>query len=940
MINERIQKIRSIMNREKIDLYVIPTSDFHSSEYEGNYFKAREYMSGFTGSAGTLIITIEEAALFTDGRYFIQAKKEIAGTEITLYKEGEKDVPTVVEYICSKINNRDHIGFDGRVISANMGRELEKKLRPKRVKIKYKMDMAGWVWTDRPELESKEVFILDEKYTGETVSSKLERLRNEMKEKNADLHLLNTLDDIAWLYNIRGKDIEFNPVVYSYSIITPNKAYLFLINNNLQEEVKNHLKDNGVEILNYENVLTFFTKKARKSKGVLIDCNKINYSLYKCIRNSVNLVDATNPTTYFKAVKNDVEIENIKQAHIADGVCMAKFMFWLKNNVGKQEITQVSAADYLYNLRKSMDGFIEESFRTISAYNENAAMMHYSPYNNPKVKLKNQGILLVDSGAHYYKGSTDITRTIILGDVSDDVKFHYTTVVKSMLRLSKAKFLYGCTGLNLDVIARGPIWDHNIDYKSGTGHGVGYLLNIHEGPNSFRWKNIPGRENCVLEAGMITTDEPGIYVEGSHGIRIENELLCIEDNENEYGKFMSFEPITYAPIDMDGILEEQLEESDLKEVYNYNKMVLEKLSPYLSDEEIEFFTLGELKPRKKKENLSIQKIPVEKEEVQEKPQTKPQAIPKEEPVQTKRSIKLKKLLFIFNPYSGKALIKQNLVDILDIFIKEGYKVSVRSTQSKYDAMKYVKENASYYDLIVCSGGDGTLNEVMTGLMYHENKPELGYIPAGSTNDFSVGLKLPKNMIKAATVAVKGKPFPVDMGTFNKKMFIYVAAFGAFSEVSYKTSQGSKNMLGHTAYVLEALKSVRTIKAHHLIMKFDDNIIEGNFIYGMITNAVSVGGIKGIVGDKVSLNDGLFEVMLIKKPKNPADVQSIASALMGIKTESECVVECKASKIYIKNIDQIPWTLDGEFGGNPEKIVIKNHKRVINIMSGIGLKFIK
>lgn len=301
---------------------------------------------------------------------------------------------------------------------------------------------------------------------------------------------------------------------------------------------------------------------------------------------------------------------------------------------------------------------------------------------------------------------------------------------------------------------------------------------------------------------------------------------------------------------------------------------------------------------------------------------------------------MKKLLFIFNPYSGKAQIRSNLVRIIDIFEKEGYNVTIHSTQGKNDARNYVRENASFYDLVVCSGGDGTLNEVMSGMMCLEKKPELGYIPAGSTNDFSVGLKLSKNMIKAAKVAVKGKPFPVDMGTFNKKMFIYVAAFGAFTDVSYSTPQERKNMLGHTAYILEALKSVKKIKPHHLILKCDDEIIEGDFIYGMITNAVSVGGIKGITGNKVSLNDGLFEVLLIKKPKNPSDVQAIASALIGMEASSDCVKQFKASKIYVKNVDKAPWSLDGEYGGCPERIAIRNRKRVIKIMAGFGVRLFK
>ena len=902
MINQRIASLRNLMKKKNIDLYIIPTSDFHGSENEGVYFKSREYMSGFTGSAGTLIVTKKEAVLFTDGRYFIQAAKELEGSEIILYKDGEKGVPTINQYIYSRIRRYECVGFDGRVMNAKTGKGFEKVMLPNNVKIKYQQDLVGVIWKDRPALLSEPMFVLEGKYAGMSVEDKLIKLRQEMKSKNADLHLLTSLDDIGWLYNFRGNDIPYNPVTYAYSVITFDKAYIFVNMQNMQSGMREYFNEKKVGIFEYGYIGEFLKKTARKSKKILLDLNKINYSLYKCIPNGVNLEDALNPTTYFKAVKNNVEIENIKNAHIKDGVCVTKFIYWLKNNVGKEEITEVSAADYLYNLRKSMDGFIEESFRTISAYNENAAMMHYSPYDNPEVKLKNQGLLLVDSGGHYKEGTTDVTRTIILGEISQDIKIHYTTVVKSMLRLARAKFLYGCTGLNLDVVARGPIWDLGLDYKCGTGHGVGYALNVHEGPNSFRWKNNTGRDTFPIETGMITTDEPGIYIEGSHGIRIENELLCVENEENDFGKFMSFETITYVPIDLDGIDYSILDESDLKALRSYNDMVLKKISEHLTKEEKDFFY--------------------------------------DKPVYVRRHVRMKKLLFIFNPHSGKTQIKTKLVNIIDVFEKAGYRVSIHSTQGKHDAMNYVKANGSFYDLVVCSGGDGTLNEVMTGLMGLERRPNLGYIPAGSTNDFSVGMKLSKNMIKAAKVAVKGKPFPVDMGTFNEKMFIYVAAFGAFSDVSYRTPQGNKNMLGHTAYVLEALKSVRTIKPHHLIFKCDDQIIEGEFIYGMITNAVSVGGIKGITGNKISLNDGLFEVMLIKKPRNAADVQAIASALMGIETDSDCVSELKASKIYVKNIDKIPWSLDGEYGGSPEKIAIRNHKRVINIMSSFGVRLFK
>lgn len=583
MINERLKALRKLMLKNKIDLYIIPTSDYHGSEYEGVFFRAREFMSGFTGSAGTLIVTMEEAVLYTDGRYFIQAENELVGSEIILYRDGEPMVPGINEYVFSKISSKDTIGFDGRVMSAKTGISFEK------AKVRHDLDLVDIIWSNRPELILSEPWILKEEYAGASVAVKIFDLRNHMKKRGADFNILSSLDDIAWLYNIRGSDIPNNPVVFSYALVTEKEAFLFLNLEHVNEDLKNYFNDNDIRLMEYNLIWNYINKKIRKSSKILLDLNKINYSLYKCIPNGVNLDDAHNPTTIMKAVKNSIEIENIKKAHIKDGVCVTKFIYWLKSNVGKERITETSAADYLYNLRKSMDGFIEESFKTISAYNENAAMMHYSPYDNAEVELKKKGLLLIDSGGHYFEGTTDVTRTIVLGVITQEMKVHYTAVVKSMLKLAGLKFLYGCNGLNLDVIARSPIWELGIDYKCGTGHGIGYLLNVHEGPNSFRWKNNGDRLAVPFEAGMITTDEPGIYIKGSHGIRIENELLCVENEENEFGKFMSFETITFVPIDIDGIDVSYLEEKDLKALKNYNEMVMERISPYLTEQEVSYF---------------------------------------------------------------------------------------------------------------------------------------------------------------------------------------------------------------------------------------------------------------------------------------------------------------------------------------------------------------
>lgn len=585
MIKDRLQCLRDLMDKNKIDAYIIPTQDFHESEYVSEYFMTRKYMSGFTGSSGTLIVTMEESGLWTDGRYFIQAAKQLEGSTITLYKMGEEGVPTTIEFLKEKLSQNNIIGFDGRVISSNYGFELKEKLKNKNISIVYDKDLVDQIWDDRPVLSKEAAFLLDVKYAGKSFADKLQDLRDKIKEKGATSHIISTLDDIAWLFNIRGNDIPYNPVVLAYALITLDKVFLFLDRDKLSNKITSKLEDSNVILKDY-NAIYEFVKQIPADEIILLDKKKVNYSIYHNLNQSVKIICEDNPTVLMKAIKNPVEIENLKKAHIKDGLAFTKFMYWLKTSIGNEEITEVSAADYLEKCRKEQGGFIELSFDTISAYKENAAMMHYSATADTNKKLEAEGLYLVDSGGQYYEGTTDITRTIALGPVEPEQKTHFTAVLRSMLNLSNAKFLYGCTGLNLDILARGPIWDMDLDYKSGTGHGVGYLLNVHEGPNSFRWKQVPGQANHnLIEEGMITTNEPGIYIEGSHGIRTENELLSCKGSKNEYGQFMYFETITFAPIDLDAIDITQMTELDKDRLNKYHKEVYEKLSPYLNKEE-------------------------------------------------------------------------------------------------------------------------------------------------------------------------------------------------------------------------------------------------------------------------------------------------------------------------------------------------------------------
>lgn len=585
MIKQRIEKIRDLMKEKNIYAYIVPSSDYHQSEYVGEYFKAREFMSGFTGSAGTLIVSMDEVGLWTDGRYFIQAEQELKHSGIKLFKMGEEGVPTIEEYLLEKLPKNSTLGFDGRVMSVKEGQNLANKLVFKGINIEYKYDLVNDIWQDRCSLPTEKAFLLDIEYSGESFSHKLSRIRQAMKEKKATTHILASLDDIAWLFNIRGRDVKSNPVVLSYAVICTNSVYLFIDKNKIDEDIKHELSKENVQIKGYDEVYEFI-KNIGENEVVLIDTSKVNYAIYNNIPSNVQKIEERNPSILFKSIKNEIELKNIRNSHIKDGVAFTKFMYWLKNNIGKIDITEISATQKLEDLRREQDKFIEPSFSTIAAYKDHAAMMHYSATEESNYKLEPRDLFLVDSGGQYFDGTTDITRTIALGPIHEKIRRDFTNVVRGMIRLSKAKFLYGCRGYNLDILARGPLWEEGIDYKCGTGHGIGFVLNVHEGPNGFRWKVREGIDDtCILEEGMVTTNEPGVYVENSHGIRIENEIVVRKAEKNEYGQFMDFEVITFAPIDLDAIDESLLLKDERVYLNNYHKQVYDKIAPYLNEEE-------------------------------------------------------------------------------------------------------------------------------------------------------------------------------------------------------------------------------------------------------------------------------------------------------------------------------------------------------------------
>lgn len=586
MDSKRITALRAIMKREGIDYYYIPTADFHESEYVVEYFKARKFITGFTGSAGVAVIGQEEAWLWTDGRYFIQAASQIEGSGFGLMKMGQEGVPTVMQYLGEKLQEGQCIGFDARVVNTNDAKEFAKIAAKKHGSLKTDKDLLDEVWTDRPALVHQPADVLKDEFNGEATASKLARVREQMEKEEAQYHIISTLDDIAWILNVRGNDIPHVPVVLSFLVIGKEDAMWFVEENALSDAVKEMAAECGITIRPYEDVYAYAATIPENST-VLLDKRKVNYRITNALSETVHIVSKANPSQLMKAIKNEIELENTRKAHLLDGIAVTKFMYWLKKNVGKIPMDEVSVSDYLQSLREQMEGYRDISFDTIAGYNANAAMMHYKAEPDTAAKLEPQGMLLVDSGGHYDTGTTDITRTFVLGPISDIQKKHFTMVVKSNLNLANVKFLYGCNGISLDVICREPIWKENLDYQCGTGHGVGYLLNVHEGPNSFRWQYRPGFDN-PFEAGMITTDEPGIYLQDQYGIRTENELICVKGEKNQYGQFMGFENITYVPIDLDGIDKQYLNAEDVKQLNDYHKMVYEKISPYMTPEENEW----------------------------------------------------------------------------------------------------------------------------------------------------------------------------------------------------------------------------------------------------------------------------------------------------------------------------------------------------------------
>lgn len=585
-IQERLAALRRVMVQQGIDIYYIPTNDFHGSEYLADYFKCREYMSGFSGSAGDLVVTKEEAGLWTDGRYFIQAENQLAGSGISLYKMSEPSVPKLLDFVKERLQKGDRIGFDGRVVSALFARGLKKIAQKAGASVVNNIDLVGEIWEGRPELPVHPAYSLDVEYAGVCRSRKLEQVYRWLKDRHVDMLVITALDDIAWLLNIRGGDIHCSPVVMGYLVVRSGQCILFARGKAFSTQLREELAKDGVTLREYDEIYGYLAG-LQEGGSAALDLRIVNDRLIQSFPKDIKIINMANPTKLAKAVKNPVEIDGERAAHIKDGVALVRFICWLKKNIREMPLTEITAARKLESFRSSMQDYVGPSFEPIAAYGPHGAIVHYSASEETDVCLRPEGFLLLDTGGHYLQGTTDVTRTILLGDTAtQEQKMYYTAVLQGNLRLAAAKFRAGCSGVALDILARQPLWEMGCDYSHGTGHGVGCLLNVHEGPNAIRYRIVSQPDgNIPLQPGMVTSDEPGIYLEGKFGIRLESLLLCVQKERNDFGEFLGFETLTMVPFEREAIAVEMLTQQDKKLLNSYHARVYDALSPYLEDEE-------------------------------------------------------------------------------------------------------------------------------------------------------------------------------------------------------------------------------------------------------------------------------------------------------------------------------------------------------------------
>lgn len=579
-MKKELENLRNEMEKNNIDYYLITTDDFHQSEYVADYFKSREYVSGFTGSAGTLLVSKDYAYLWTDSRYFIQAEEQLKGTGIELKKFFGTFESTYIYFLEKNIINGNIIGFDARCISTNDGLKIQEIVDNVDGKI-IDIDLIDKIRNDRPALPREKVFVLNEEITGEKTSEKINFLQEKMKNYRANYHIISSLDEIAYLLNMRGNDIPYNPVFLSYVMVTKNNVNLYIDSKKLDENTKKYLEKNNITIKPYDDIYKD-TSKIEDDVSILIDKKRLNYSLYLKIPANVQKIIKDNPLILKKAIKNKTELKNMIHYHKVDGASMVKFIHWLKKNIDKEKITEISADKKMQEFRSQGEGYMGLSFDTISGFKEHGAIVHYSANENSDKMLEKGSILLFDSGGQYMGATTDITRTIAIGKPTDKMKRDFTLVLKAHINLAKTFFPYGMTGSNLDSICKKPLWENHLDYGHGTGHGVGAFLCVHEGPQSISFHS----NSTILEEGMIISNEPGLYREGKYGIRIENLIYVKDDIENEFGKFMRFENLTLVPIDLDLVDKSLMTSDEISYLNEYHKKVYEEISPFIEDKEV------------------------------------------------------------------------------------------------------------------------------------------------------------------------------------------------------------------------------------------------------------------------------------------------------------------------------------------------------------------
>ena len=581
-ISERINALRALLGQENIAAFIIPSTDPHLSEYVAPHWESRKWISGFTGSAGTVVVTSKRAGLWTDSRYFLQAAQQLEGSGIDLYKEMMPETPDITDFLKENLKQGETIGIDGQVFSVEEVWKLEKRLQKSGISIKSIPDPMERIWTNRPAMPEEPAFIYDIRYAGKTCREKLTTIRKEMRDAGADALLISSLDEIAWTLNIRGSDVHCNPVVVSYLVITENETHFFIQKQKVTKTLSVYLQEAGVSVHEYGEIKSFLHRIA--AENILLNPAKTNYAAYSAIRPDCRIIEGPSPVTLLKAIRNEQEITGIRNAMQRDGVALVRFLKWLEEAVPTGQETEISIDRKLHSFRSAQPLYMGESFDTIAGYGEHGAIVHYEATTETDVTLKPKGFLLLDSGAQYLDGTTDITRTIALGELTEEEKTDYTLILKGHIDLAMAIFPEGTRGAQLDVLARMPIWQHRMNFLHGTGHGVGHFLNVHEGPQSIRMNENP----VVLQPGMVTSDEPGVYKAGKHGIRTENLLLTVLAGEGMYGSYLKFETLTLCPICKKGILRELLTPAEMDWLDKYHQDVYDRLSPSLNKEEQEW----------------------------------------------------------------------------------------------------------------------------------------------------------------------------------------------------------------------------------------------------------------------------------------------------------------------------------------------------------------